>query len=221
MGGAEGHECVATGNQVRRLREISTLTPQEHGNFSVATRPGYFFCVAAYLVIFLSCTSASNTPTAPSGASTPNNAERNGGMPQTVPNEVSTDVEALSRLITLPAPPVSAVWRRQVRGTPNSRVPGPTDWYLEALLTFDQDDAEKIAKEAKKLEKLRDIDSIEGVDWLPAETRQNLEAVPNTPKYKVKGEAYPADAFAKTPLLNGYLVRLGESPQFFLKLYTQ
>jgi hypothetical protein len=56
---------------------------------------------------------------------------------------------------------------------------------------------------------------------LPSDSRQNLEAVPNSSKYRVKGDAYPADAFAKTPLSNGYLIRLGESPQFFLKLYTQ
>jgi hypothetical protein len=142
-------------------------------------------------------------------------------MPQPATNEVSTDVDALSKIITLPVRPVSAVWRRQIRGTADSRVPGPTDWYLEALLTFEPDDAESLAEEAKKSEKLRDIDSIEGIDWLPEEARQNFEAVPNTPKYKVKGEAYPADAFAKTPLLSGYFVRLGDSPQFFLKLYTQ
>ena len=142
-------------------------------------------------------------------------------MSQAATNEVSTDVEALSRLITLPARPVSAVWRRQIRGTADSRVPGPTDWYLEALLTFDQVDADHLTDEAKKSEKLRDIDSIEGVDWLPTEARQNFEAVPNSSKYKVKGDAYPADAFAKPPLSQGYLIRLGESPQFFLKLYTQ
>ena len=142
-------------------------------------------------------------------------------MQQAATNEVSTDVEALSKLINLPVRPVSAVWRRQVRGTANSRVPGPTDWYLEALLTFDQDDAEKLAQEAKKSEKLRDIGSIDDLDWLPSEARQNFEAEPNSSKYRVKGEAYPADAFAKTPLLNGYLIRLGESPQFFLNLYTQ
>ncbi len=142
-------------------------------------------------------------------------------MSQAATNEVSTDVEALSKLITLPARPLSAVWRRQVRGTANSRIPGPTDWQLEALLTFDQDDAEQLMEEAKKSDKPRDIGSIETVDWLPSEARQYFESVPNSSKYKVKDEAYAADAFAKPPLSQGYLVRLGPSPQFFLKLYTQ
>jgi len=138
-----------------------------------------------------------------------------------VTNEVSMDVEALSKLIKLPVRPVSVVWRRQVRGSANSRVPGPTDWHLEALLTFDTDDAEQVTDEAKKSEKPRDIGSIEGIDWLPSDAKQNFEADPNTSKYKVKGEAYAADAFAKPPLSQGYLIRLGDSPQFFLKLYTQ
>ena len=88
-------------------------------------------------------------------------------------------------------------------------------------MTFDQDDAEHLTEEAKKSEKPRDIGSIDSIDWLPSEARQNFEADPNSSKYKVKGEAYPADAFAKPPLSQGYLIRLGESPQFFLKLYTQ
>jgi hypothetical protein len=143
-------------------------------------------------------------------------------MPQATPVEVSTDVEALSKIITLPARPVSVIWRRQIRGSASdSGLPGPTDWYLEALLTFEPEDADHLTKEAKKSEKVRDIDSVEGVDWLPVEARQNFEPGPNRSKYKVKGDAYPAGAFAKTPLLNGYFIRLGESPQFFLKLYTQ
>lgn len=142
-------------------------------------------------------------------------------MSQAATDGVSTDVEALSKIITLPARPVSAVWRRQVRGTADSRIPGPTDWYLEALLTFDQDDAERVTDEAKKSEKPRDIGSIESIDWLPSEARENFEADPNSSKYKVKGEAHSAAAFAKPPLSQGYLIRLGDSPQFFLKLYTQ
>ena len=142
-------------------------------------------------------------------------------MSQAATNEVSSDVEALGKLITLPVRPVSAVWRRQVRGTPNSGIPGPTDWQLEALLTFDEDDAAHLTEEAKKSEKPRDIGSIEGIDWLPDEVRQSFEAAPNSSKYRVKGDAYAAGAFAKPPLSQGYLIRLGERPQFFLKLYTQ
>jgi len=142
-------------------------------------------------------------------------------MPQAETNEVSTDVEALNKLITLPVRPVSVVWRRQIRGAANSRVPGPTDWYLEALLTFDPDDVKRVADEAKTAEKPRDIGSIDGIDWLPSEVRQNFDAEPNSAKYKVKGEVYAASAFAKPPLSQGYLVRLGETSQFFLKLYTQ
>jgi hypothetical protein len=140
---------------------------------------------------------------------------------QSMAGEVSTDVDGLAAIIRMPIRPVSVVWRRQVLGSAGSQVPGPTDWELEALLTFDQNDAERLADEARHSEKPRDIGSIDGIEWLPSEARSDFEAVPKSSRYRAKGESYVATSFAKPPLSQGHLTRLGESPRFFLKLYTQ
>ena len=142
-------------------------------------------------------------------------------MSPTATSQVSTSVEDLAKLVTLSEQPSSVVWRRRILGAANSAVPGPTDWQLEALLTFDEEQARGIIEKAKQVESPRDIGSLESVDWLPADARQHFRPSAGDGKYKPVGEIYSASSFSKSPLSAGYLVRLGQTPSFFLVLHTQ
>ena len=134
---------------------------------------------------------------------------------------MSTSVEELGKLVNLTEHPSSVVWRKRTLGAANSSVPGPTDWQLEAVLTFDQAHAQQLIEQAKKSESPRDIGSLETVDWLPTETQQYFHQDVGSSKYKPAGEIYSASPFVKSPLTQGYLVRLGDTPNFFLVLRTQ
>ena len=49
---------------------------------------------------------------------------------------VHTDEKGLRELVDLPGSPSQVAWCEQARGGAESRVPGPTDWELQALVTF-------------------------------------------------------------------------------------
>lgn len=150
-------------------------------------------------------------------------AERNQNMStaEMPGTEPSTDIDALGRLITLPRRPTAAIWRRVRKGSnTRSDVPGPTDYELQAVLTFSNEDAENIVKEAAARERPGDVGTIKKLDWFPAEVKENLIEEPNSDEYRFKGETYDAGAFAKSPLTHGYFVRVGRTPRFYLYLYT-
>ncbi len=149
-------------------------------------------------------------------------AERNQNM-STVERkdaEPSTDIDALNRVITLPRRPTAAIWRRAVKGSSRSGVPGPTDYELQAVLTFSEEDAERIVEEAAKRERPGDVGTIKKLDWFPAEVKENLVEEPGSDEYRIKGEVYDASAFTKSPLSHGYFVRVGQTLRFYLYLYT-
>ena len=55
------------------------------------------------------------------------------------------DIATLAMLVNLPAVPVAAHWRvAPMSKTDSGRVPGPSDWYLDATITFSADAAAKI-----------------------------------------------------------------------------
>lgn len=134
--------------------------------------------------------------------------------------EPSTDIDALNRAITLPRRPTAAIWQRAVKGSNRSGVPGPTDYELQAVLTFSEEDAERIVEEAAKRERPGDVGTIKKLDWFPAGVKEQLTKESDSDEYRIKGEVYDASAFAKSPLSHGYFVRVGQTPRFYLYLYT-
>lgn len=56
------------------------------------------------------------------------------------------DIASLAKMVNLPAVPVSAHWSvAPETQTDSGRVPGPTDWTLDATITFSADEAAKIS----------------------------------------------------------------------------
>jgi hypothetical protein len=55
------------------------------------------------------------------------------------------DIASLAKMVNLPAVPVSAHWAVAPGTQTNSGAPGPTDWTLDATITFSAADAAKIS----------------------------------------------------------------------------
>src|SRR5579871_660764 len=56
------------------------------------------------------------------------------------------DIATLAKLVNLPAVPVSAHWSvGPMSATDSSGAPGPSDWFLDATITFSASDAAKIS----------------------------------------------------------------------------
>lgn len=134
---------------------------------------------------------------------------------QGVENKVSTDVDELARLVNLPHKPVSATWQRRASGADAgaSRVPGPTDWSLTALLEFSEEDAARVVAvaTARRPAATREV---KAQDWFPEAVKKHVTGD------ALKGEAYDAGDFYKSPLVNGTLLRIGGTNYFVLGLYT-
>src|SRR5215204_514508 len=84
-------------------------------------------------------------------------------------NSVKNDVDELEMTIKLPFHPEEADWREETLDKQgDSRVPGPTDKKLVAVLRFLKDDADKIVAQAEKY-KPAAPESINTESWYPAE----------------------------------------------------
>jgi hypothetical protein len=140
--------------------------------------------------------------------------------PENRKSAVSTDVDELAKLVRLPYRPSAAQWQTALLGEA-SDVPGPTDWTLTAVLTFAEEDAEKLVAAAAKRRRPTAIGT-EPLEWFPAELQEQLVPVPGptSPLSRVRGETYDAVDIAKPPLGSGFLVRIGRSPRFLLRLQT-
>jgi hypothetical protein len=134
---------------------------------------------------------------------------------------VSTDLDELARRIRLPYRPTAAQWQTARLGAASADVPGPTDWALVAVLSFAEGDAEKLMAEAGKRRRPTAI-GVEPLEWFPPELKAQLVSAPGAkgPLSRVSGDAYDAADFAKPPLSAGFLLRIGSSPRFLLRLQT-
>lgn len=133
----------------------------------------------------------------------------------------STDIEALRKYINLPRRPVSVVWRAAARGgAAGSEVPGPTDTYIMAVLTFTPEDMEELIAEAARHERPRFSATVEDVGWLPPDVRKYASKEPGEDSFTLQGQMYDPAAFVKPPLMGGYILRVGSTPHLFIYLYT-
>ena len=124
---------------------------------------------------------------------------------------VSSDLASFRKYVNLPAEPRAVLFQTFNRS--NQRVPGPTDWYLLALLTYDQSSASAITQKTKQSEPM-ELDADEIPHWLPDSVKTSLIKTPTG--YRFPGQAYQAGSFAKSPLNDGEFVVSGD--YVFLRL---
>ncbi len=131
---------------------------------------------------------------------------------------LSTDVNALSRLIRLPYQPRSVRWTQIKMGKIGL---GPSDYGLIAVLEYD--DAICAGILAKSTPELEGNPAIltkeEAGGWLFPLVRNQLE--PNGDHYyKIKGTAFRPTLFAHSPFLIGYVIRIENTNFLLLALST-
>jgi hypothetical protein len=131
----------------------------------------------------------------------------------------STDIDSLAAATTLVPRPISATWHRETRGSNRvAGVPGPKDYLLVAVLRYADKETAEVVSAAAGLERPR-AGETEIRDWFPDAMKQR--AIKNERgTLVIRGERLSAERFLRSPLLNGSLVRIPDSNDFVLMLYT-
>jgi hypothetical protein len=164
--------------------------------------------------VFTACTS-NNTKTSNSNQG---NQASNAAANSNNSNSVKDDVDELELTIKLPFHPEDAVWREETLGkTGESRVPGPTDKKLVAVLRFLKDDADKITAQAEKY-KAGVPQIINTESWFPAELiAQSQTSGDET----LKGLSYPANDFYNAPYTDGKITRIEGTDYIIVELLAK
>ena len=123
---------------------------------------------------------------------------------------VSDDVDQLARMIRLDqARPARAQWQ-------TAHLPGG-ERLLFALLEFDVERLRALI-ETSTAEPRPVLSFTDGPpEWFPEELRQRL-ILESDGGYVFDGPAWDARTFARPPLVDGFMARLGESDQLFICL---
>jgi hypothetical protein len=131
---------------------------------------------------------------------------------------VSKDVDALMRLLALPAKPIEAWWQETPVGAQGGL--GPSDYDLRAVLRFDKSVVDAIAKTAPPLpgDRAR-FSSGADLPWLPPAVRAALTRLDDR-TIAVRGHRFDAAPLLKPPLGNGAFVVIEGGAYIFLSART-
>lgn len=162
-----------------------------------------FLAVALLLLFMVGCTGAADAPVAEAPDM----------------NAFEEDIEKLSTLITLPAPPVEAKWTQYNLGVANSDVPGPTDYVVLAVLRYDVTTAAEIAAQLNAQPTSREwyVDANFVRPWFPDEVKNSFVLDELSNLQKLNQPAHEPTLFAKSPLLQGYAFVVGEYVVVYLQ----
>lgn len=116
-------------------------------------------------------------------------------------SEVRRDLEGLHTLINIPAT-ASQVWWKTIE-PPLSRVPGPSDWQLLAVLQMTPDSIATITKKSRLI-------SGQTYQFESDQEIKNFLAPHGRPSI----EGHDASFFYKSPLLEGFFLTIGRDKIF-------
>ena len=116
---------------------------------------------------------------------------------------VSTDIDKLAQYVSLPARPASATWETLAMSDP--QLPGPTDWYLMALLRYSKADLDSIARGAQPSNESAVLTTSEIRAWFPASLKSAFTPTGGG-RLRFGGQSYRANVFYKGSLHDGYFV---------------
>ena len=130
-------------------------------------------------------------------ASTEDNSTEDSSTEST---DVQTDITELNQwldLSQLPAP-TEVQWTQQARSE-GQQIPGPTDYFLLAVLTYDH------TIEDLQLEKRSDLYVGDEflLDWMPAVVLDSFERTPEG-YLESTGQAYKSDSILRSPFAMGW-----------------
>jgi hypothetical protein len=127
----------------------------------------------------------------------------------------STSIDTLSHSINLVAfKPEKTKWVIKILGNPNSRVPGPADFCLEAFMTFDDASINKIRNNSKVVSYIPGSDSSYKFNWLDSNCTWN-NSVKDTTRIPVYDPfLFKSDYYSH----GGFIIHKND---VILSLYTQ
>ena len=96
----------------------------------------------------------------------------------------------------------------------DERVPGPTDRILTVVMRFSDEKAAELVELVEK-DKAPFEAGVIPEPWFPAELKAKAESEGDQ---EIKGKAYSAKAFSKSPWLNGSIVRIPQTNFFVLRM---
>lgn len=124
------------------------------------------------------------------------------------------DVEALGKIVKLPAEPIEATYCEfDLSRETNARPSVPNAKRLVAALLFSADNADQIANAAGTAAPL-DVDA---ENWFPPELIAKSQ---ETGDETLKGTSVSAKDFLQPPYVNGRLTRINDTNYFVLELLT-
>jgi len=126
-------------------------------------------------------------------------------QPQTPPARSGSDLATLEKMVVLPRPPRSVLWRQAIQGSVGL---GPTDWKVVAVLEYSSEEAQALLAGLERAQ--GPAASLAEETWLAEPMRAALE----------KADAYEASAFLRPPLTHGTVYFLPQSNTFVLALFT-
>ncbi len=128
---------------------------------------------------------------------------------------ISKDIDELAKNINLPVRPAEAVWKKKTLGNPESTIPGPSDYLLVAVLKYDEAEIEKIIEQTKE-KPVKGV--VQTEDWFPEDLKNLAQDFEN--EKLLSGEKYDTKSFARSPYLNGTILRVNGSNYFVLTLFS-
>lgn len=128
----------------------------------------------------------------------------------------SDNIDELLNVVRLPEVPEEVVWKEETLGKNDSRVPGPTDSKITAVLKYTP---EGTAKLLSILEKNKQSDSavVDTEDWFPEELTAQAQLSGDS---TLKGTSYGANEFFNMPYGSGKITRIGNTDYFILELIS-
>lgn len=136
--------------------------------------------------------------------------------PPYIRTTASSDMQTFEKYVNLPEKPKAVTFETIYRTRPGG-APGPTDWSLIAILTYEPGALGRIKDKAPRQKDPVLLDPGEVRPWFPQVVKDALVSSGSKGLY-LAGTAYKAKAFLKPPLNDGEFAVPGNSDYLFLQL---
>jgi hypothetical protein len=124
--------------------------------------------------------------------------------PQKQESEVSRDIDLLSKMIHLPYRPIAVIWSQENTNDQGDRAIGPNDFTVISIVSFSEDHFRILKSDLEKTNDISDsvyLDELFVREWFPEHVKERFYLEGG--RYRIAGNVYPAQIFAKGSFRNG------------------
>lgn len=168
----------------------------------------FFAIILTNLVCLIGCGGNENSVENRNTANTSNDPVKN--------TPASDNIDELLTKIRLPEVPEEAVWKEEVLGKNDNRVPGPTDTKITAVLKYTPEQTTKLIALLES-RKQTEVGVVDTENWFPEELTAQAQLSGDS---TLKGTSYGANDFFNIPYGSGKITRIGTTDFFVLELIS-